>query len=77
MTEQEWRKRFGSALEKMIASRGCTRREFAEEMGISEKSLDHYIHGRRTPSAVSLVNLSRFLEYPLEKLADFGEKVKK
>lgn len=77
MTEQEWREKFGMVLTRLITDRGCTRREFSDELGISEKTLDHYIHGRRTPSATSLLNLAKFIDCPLEKLMDFGEKVRR
>ena len=75
MTEQEWRDRFGAALANMINARGCTRREFAEEMGMSEKVIDNYIHGRRSPKGPVLVNLAKALGYSVEKLMDFGEKI--
>lgn len=77
MTEQEWRDRFGARLADLIATRGCTRREFAEETGMSEKAIDHYIHGRRSPNVISLVNLARFFDYPIDKLVDFGEQIEK
>ena len=77
MTEQEWRDRFGAKLAALISARGCTRREFADEIGMSEKVIDHYIHGRRTPTAVSLVNLASSLGYPIDKLVDFGDRIEK
>lgn len=77
MTEQEWRKKFGANLLYLINKRGCTRRDFAEEIGLSEKMLDHYIHGRRSPTIVPLMNLARSLNCSMDKLTDFGEKVVK
>jgi len=77
MTEQEWRDRFGAKLAAIINARGCTCREFAEEFGISEKTLNHYICGRRVPKIATLVNLAKTLGYSVDKFVDFGEKIEK
>lgn len=50
MTEQERKDRFAVNLMRMIAEYGCTLRDFAEEAGVSEAALNHYIHGRRLPN---------------------------
>lgn len=75
MTMQEWRNRFGAKLDKMIATRGCTRRDFAEEIGLSDRAIDHYIHGRRAPNAFILVKMARVFGCSLTELADFGERI--
>ena len=73
MTETEWRARFAGKLSHMIKARGCTQSEFAEEAGISEKSLNRYINGIRTPKAPILLKLaSAFDCNPLE-LLEFEE----
>lgn len=61
MTEAEWRTNFADRLTYMIQKRGCTQSEFAEEVGISEKSLNHYIRGVRTPKANILAAIANEL----------------
>ena len=75
MTKQEWLRRFGAELTLIISKRGCTYREFAEEIGMSEKTLNHYICGRRVPKVKTLVNLARKLGYPVDKFVNFGELI--
>lgn len=75
MTEQEWRDRFGARLDKLITARGCTRRDFAEEIGVSDRSIDHYIHDRRTPNAFVLMKMAHVFGCSVNELADFGEKI--
>ena len=73
MTKQEWLDRFGAELAAIIRARGCTCREFAEDMKMSEKTLNHYLCGRRAPKITTLVNLARKLGYPVDKFVNFGE----
>ena len=75
MTEEEWRMRFADKLAWMIQRRGCTQSEFADETGMSEKTLNHYVNGRRTPKATTLMNLARTFECDPGELIDFGEKI--
>lgn len=75
MTTKEWRNRFGAKLDKLITARGCTRRDFAEEIGVSDRAIDHYIHGRRTPNAFALMKMANVFGCSLTELADFGEKI--
>ena len=75
MTEEEWRMRFADKLSYLIQRRGCTQSEFAEEAGLSEKTLNRYVNGNRTPKATTLINLARAFECSLNELIDFGEKI--
>lgn len=75
MTEEQWRMRFANKLSQMINRRGCTQSDFAEEAGISEKTLNRYIQGTRTPKATMLVNLARAFGCAASDLIDFGEKI--
>ena len=61
MTELEWREKFAERLDYMIQKRGCTQSEFAEEVGISEKSLNHYVRGVRIPKANILAAIAHEL----------------
>ena len=75
MTEEEWRMRFADKLAYMIKKRGCTQSEVAEEIGVNEKTLSHYICANRTPKATVLMNLARAFECSPSDLLDFGEKI--
>lgn len=61
MTEAEWRINFADKLTYMIQKRGCTQSEFAEEIGMNEKTLSHYVCGDRTPKANVVADLARAL----------------
>ena len=70
MTETEWRTNFSNNLKSAIAKYGCTRAEFAEEVGISVTALDNYIHCKRSPSAYILAKIARVLRCSMDDLAD-------
>lgn len=72
MTEQEWRVNFASNLKLAIAKYGCTRAEFAEEVGISATALDNYIHCKRSPSAYILTKIAMVLQCDMDDLVGSG-----
>lgn len=75
MTEEEWRMRFADKLSHMIHNRGCTQSDFAEEAGISAKSINRYVNGIRTPKVTVLMKMAKAFECDPKDLYDFGEKI--
>lgn len=72
MTEQEWRIIFAHNLMRAISKYGCTYREFAEDVGISETALNNYTHARRSPSSYTLKKMVDVLRCSAEDLIEEG-----
>lgn len=73
MSEVEWMRIFGQNLEEMLVEANMTQRELAEDTGLSEGAISHYINQRRMPTVKALVNISYSLNCGLDELMDFGD----
>lgn len=71
MTEQEWREKFARKLGLMLLDSNCTKKEFAETVGISECTLSNYLHGRRLPSILILKDIADALDCTMDELTTF------
>ena len=76
MTEQEWREEFAFKLRKAYRSRGYNQKQFAEEVGISEKTLSHYRRCIRTPDAITITNMAAVLDCDVSEIIPVGTTIK-
>lgn len=73
MSEVEWMRIFGQNLEEMLVEANMTQRELAEDTGLSEGAISHYINQRRMPTVRALVNIAYSLNCSFDELMDFGD----
>lgn len=73
MSEVEWMKIFGRNLEEMLIEANMTQRELAEDTGLTEGAISHYINQRRMPTVRALVNIAYSLNCSFDELMDFGD----
>lgn len=75
MTEIEWMDIFGDNLVYMLQQAGMTQRDLADETGLSEATISHYIHKTRMPNLKAIINISYALDVDYNDLIDFGERI--
>lgn len=79
MTETEWFDIFRGNLQSIMDDRQMSRKELAQESGVSEPTLSRYLSGKvyvqRLPSIKTIVNLSEALDCDISDLCDFGEPI--
>lgn len=75
MSEQEWINIFGDNLQEMLLEANMTQRELAEDTGLTEAAVSHYINKRRMPTVRALVNIAYSLGCSFDELMDFGDQV--
>lgn len=75
MTEQEWRELFADNLKRMMDEYGCSQRELADEVGISESAVSRYLYAQQVPKATALLNIAYALDCTVDDLIDFNERV--
>ena len=49
--------------------------ELADEIGVTQSTVNRYIHGLAMPSVKSLVNICHVLDASLDDVLYFGEKI--
>ena len=72
MTEKEWVDIFSRNLNELMQEYGYNQYDFAEEMGVSQSAVSHWLTGRRAPSVFSIVNMAYVLDVDINDLIDFG-----
>jgi transcriptional regulator with XRE-family HTH domain len=75
MTELEWLDIFGDNLLSLLRETKMTRRELADEIGVSEAMISYYINKRKIPSFKILLKMAYVFNVSLDELADFGEVI--
>lgn len=75
MSELEWLDIFGDNLVSLLRETKMTRRELADEIGVSEAMISYYINKRKIPSFKILLRMAYAFNISLDELADFGEPV--
>ena len=75
MSELEWLDIFGDNLVSLLRDAKMTRRELADEIGVSEAMISYYINKRKIPSFKILLKMAYVFGISLDELADFGEVV--
>lgn len=75
MSELEWLDIFGDNLASLLRDAKMTRRELADEIGVSEVMISYYINKRKIPSFKILLKMAYVFGISLDELADFGEVV--
>lgn len=75
MSELEWLDIFGDNLVSLLRDAKMTRRELADEIGVSEAMISYYINKRKMPSFKILLKMAYVFGISLDELADFGEAV--
>lgn len=79
MTETEWLDIFRGNLQSIMDDRQMTRKELAQESGVSEPSLSRYlsdkVYARYLPNVKTIINLSEALDCDISELCDFGEPI--
>ena len=75
MSELEWLDIFGDNLVSLLRETKMTRRELADEIGVSEVMISYYINKRKIPSFKILLKMAYAFGISLDELADFGEVV--
>ena len=68
--ENEFRKTFGSNLQKMLPYSGLTKGELAEKVGITNTMLSRYIRGNATPSMFIASKIADVLNCTLDEFLD-------
>lgn len=75
MTELEWLDIFADNLVSLLREARMTRRELADEIGISEAAVSYYINKRKIPSFKILLKMAYVFDCSLDELVDFGEVI--
>lgn len=75
MSELEWLDIFGDNLVSLLRETKMTRRELADEIGVSEAMISYYINKRKIPSFKILLRMAYAFNISLDELVDFGEPV--
>lgn len=75
MTELEWLDIFGDNLVSMLHEAKISRRELAEETGLSEATISYYINKRKVPGLKAIINIAYVLNCSVDDLIDFGEAI--
>lgn len=56
-TESEYAEYLRDNLKSILEDRHMTQHQLAEDIGITDVSMSHYVNGRRTPKAVTLFRM--------------------
>ena len=75
MSELEWLDIFGDNLVSLLKETRMSRRELADEIGVSEAMISYYINKRKMPSFKILLRMAYAFNISLDELVDFGEVV--
>ena len=75
MSEQEWIKIFGDNLLSILEEYGLSRKDLAEEIGVSESAISRYIHKKQMPNIKVIVNMVYALGIEFDDLIDFGSPI--
>lgn len=75
MTEQDWLDVFGDNLAEIMAEQGYSQRDLADETGLSESAISHYINKKRLPSIKAIINIAYALDQDLNDFIDFGSRI--
>lgn len=57
-------------LKSKITKNGKSKTYVATELGVTEKTIENYMNGKREPDATALVRLSQILEFSLNELSE-------
>lgn len=57
-------------LKRKIAKDGKSKTYVADQLGVTEKTIENYMNGKREPDATALVKLSNILEFSLNELSE-------
>ena len=68
MNEQDFAKRFGSAIARWRKRLGMTAKEFADFVGTNEKTIYNYEHGRYLPQLYTAMLIAEKLGVSLDDL---------
>ena len=75
MSETEWMQTFGDNLRDMLEEARMSQSELADEIGVTQSTVNRYIHGLAMPSVKSLVNICHVLDATLDDILYFGDKI--
>lgn len=62
VTEEEFRREFGTRLRKVMFRKGLTQHDLAERSGISQVTISGYMRGKNVPSFYNLHKLAKALD---------------
>ena len=75
MSELEWLDIFSNNLLEMLDEAHMTQRELADEAGLSESTISHYINRTRMPGIRAILNIAYALDCDVNELIDFGDRI--
>lgn len=75
MSEIEWMDVFGDNLAQMMNESKMSQRELADEIGVHESTISHYINKQRIPSIKHVLNISYVLDCGVDELIYVDEKI--
>lgn len=75
MKREEWRNIFAENLKSILDEKGMSRKELAEDSGVSSTAISEYISGRQTPNIMAVVNIAYALDMEVSDLVDFDERI--
>lgn len=75
MSELEWMDIFGDNLLSMLDECLLTQKDLAEMTGLSEGAISAYVNKDKMPGIRAILNISYALDWDLNDMLDFGEKI--
>lgn len=75
MTEQEWLNIFSDNLREIMNERGYNQKDLAEDSGMSDMAISHYIRKERIPGIRAIINIAYTLDCDINELIDFGDRI--
>jgi transcriptional regulator with XRE-family HTH domain len=75
MTECEWLREFAENLSGLMFDREFTQSKLAEETGLTQASISHYVNGKQIPTLRAIVNMAYALDVTTDDLIDFGSTI--
>ena len=75
MTEMEWLRQFSRRLREEMEGCRMTQKDLADETGLSESTISHYLNAQRLPSIKSIINICFVLGIDVDTLTNFGKAI--
>ena len=75
MSEVEWLRNFGNALEEAMEYTNTEQAELADILGMSQASVSRFINGLQMPSVKIVLKIAHELDWNVDDLVNFGDYV--
>lgn len=75
LTEQDlddiWKKEFARKLKKKLRNSGITQKEFAQQLGVTDRTVYRYLNQLTLPDYITIRKIARILGCTFEELTNF------